>query len=295
MTLGTIIHKHSYKCGGIGDFIRASISFYSICKRFGYNYYISFDENKYMGDCFDTPNIPDDIKTQNKSYLELIAGTCDFEAIRPVINILEKNAVCIVKSNLIGFESCENLNKIRQEYFSQILKPTNKVIEKINEIYNKFNISENNYISIHIRCGDKNMSSNHLIDLRIDINNDNTYTKYNEIIKDFVLKYGENLPILIHSDCKVFKNKIKELNANIIDIDLSIKHIAEDIGDNTSNNYIATIAEFYILSKARKIYMPDVYSGFSHIASYVEGKPLYTKIHEHRLNILNVNSNIIII
>jgi hypothetical protein len=76
---------------------------------------------------------------------------------------------------------------------------------------------------------------------------------------------------------------------------LDIKHIAEDVGANTSEGYISTIAEFYIISKARKIYMPEVYSGFSHVASYIEGKPLYTKINDERYNILNVNSNVKII
>ena len=43
-----IIHKHSLNCGGIGDFIIASLSLYSFCQRNNLEYYINFDENIFL-------------------------------------------------------------------------------------------------------------------------------------------------------------------------------------------------------------------------------------------------------
>ena len=58
------------------------------------------------------------------------------------------------------------------------------------------------------------------------------------------------------------KNKIKEINNKYIILDLDIKHIAENIGINNENSFVSTVGEFYIISKANKIYLPNVYSEY---------------------------------
>ncbi len=292
---GILIHKHTLGCGGIGDFIRASISFYSICKRYGHQYFISFEGNNLLYNCFETIPIPQHINNLSKREIDLINGTCKFEFIQPVLDVLNQGLVCELKSNLVGFESNDNINKVRQEYLNVVLKPTNHIKEAIKNIYNEYNLSDNNYISIHVRCGDRTMGSKISKDIRVNIDSEETYKKYNGMIKYFEKIYSENLPIVLHSDSTVFKNKMKELNPKLIILDIDIKHIAEDIGNNTPNSYISTIAEFYIISKARKIYMPDVYSGFSHIASILEGKQFFTHISEERLDMLKIGFNLNII
>jgi hypothetical protein len=289
-----IIHKHSHECGGIGDFIRASLSFYSLCKRYNYKYYINFDDNLYLKECFEIENIPIELDNFSKEELIILNGVYDENNIQPYLDKIKNKKIYYLKSNAIGFESNEKINIIRNEYFKNILIPSQKVNNFINNIYSKYNLIDNNYISIHIRCGDKNMTNNNNdvnnYDNRINLENNDIYTFYNNIINKFYKKYGSNLPLVIHSDSATFKTKIKEINNKCIILDLDIKHIAENIGINNENSFVSTVGEFYIISKAKKIYLPNVYSGFSHIASIIEGKELFTNFDSFYFSFLNVNN-----
>jgi hypothetical protein len=288
-----IIHKHSEKCGGIGDFIRASLSFYSLCKRYNYKYYINFDENPYLKECFEIEKIPIEFNNLSTEELIILDGIYDKNRIQPYLDKIKNIKIYYLKSNAIGFESNENINIIKNEYFKHILKPSQKVNNLINNIYLKYNLIDNNYVSFHIRCGDANMTNNHNnvnnYDNRINLENNDIYTYYNNIINMFYEKYGCNLPLVIHSDSASFKTKIKEINNKCIILDLDITHIAENINSNEFS-FVSTVGEFYIISKANKIYLPNVYSGFSHIASIVEGKQLFTNFDSCMFSFLNVNN-----
>ena len=48
---------------------------------------------------------------------------------------------------------------IREYYFTNILKQSSLVNLQIESLYNKYGLFDNNYISVHIRCGDINMSN----------------------------------------------------------------------------------------------------------------------------------------
>jgi hypothetical protein len=292
-----IVHKHSIHCGGIGDFIRASLSFYSLCKRLNYIYYIDFNENPYLKECFIVQQIPQEINFLPNENLVILDGIYDLNKIQPYLCKMIINKVYYIKTNAIGFESNDNINIIKDEFFNKILKPSIKINMFIDNIYSKYNLKNNNYISVHIRCGDHNMqtNSNHN-DNRINLDNETIYTHYINIINKFHEKYGDNLPLIIHSDSIVFKNKLKELNTKYIFLDLDIKHIAENIGTNDEKSFVSTISEFYIISKALKIFLPNIYSGFSHIASIIEGKELLTNYDCCLFHMLNVNNikNIII-
>jgi hypothetical protein len=293
MNKSIIIHTHTYGSGGIGDFLRASLSLYSICHRYNLDYYINFNENEKLKQCFDIKEIP--LIDNNIEYISLIASTSTENNFKPYINkFISEPKIYNIKCNLIGIESTENINKIREYYFTNILKPTQKVIDYINQIYEKYNITNNNYISVHIRCGDRTIdinNTNNSTDYRIDITNINIIKEYKEIINKFSLQYNiNNLPIIIHSDCKYFKDELKKLENNFIYLDVDIKHIAENIGINTIDGYISTIAEFYIISKANKIFIPFVYSGFSHLASIINNKQLFMINSSEYYDLLHCNN-----
>lgn len=287
-----VIHKHSLKCGGIGDFIRASLSIFSFCYRNKINYYINFDENPNLYQCFNIEKIPQNLSNSSFKEFVLLDGIYSINKIKPILESIIKPGLYYIKTNAVGFENNEEIIKIREFYFNNILKPSPKVTNLINDIYQKYNLIDDNYISIHIRCGDLNMTNNrsNSIDKRLNLCDENIYNNYNELINNFNQKYGDNMPIVIHSDSIVFKNKIKEINKNLIILDLDIKHIAENIGNNSENSFISTITEFYIVSKAHKIYMPVIYTGFSHMASIIESKPLYSKINSQYFDFLNTNN-----
>ena len=294
-----VIHKHALGCGGIGDFIRSSLSLYSYCKRNNIEYYINLDENEFLKKCFEITNHNSIIDNNNNNceYINLMNGVYNCDEFKIIFDkIINNKKIYCIKTNAIGFEDIEYIHEVREHYFSNILKPSSLVNLKIYDLYNKYGLSNNNFICVHIRCGDFNMEHriNNSCDKRIDLENTTIYKYYNDIINEFYKKYGEGLKIVLNSDTNVLKNKLKKLNNNIIIFDIEIKHIAEQIGINNLESFVSTVAEFYIISKANKIFMPHTYSGFSHIASIVEAKPFYTYNNSDYFNYLNANNIIIL-
>ena len=114
-----------------------------------------------------------------------------------------------------------------------------------------------------------------LADNRIDLSIENIIT-INEYLNYIKEKYNLNLKIIIHSDTQRIKDELHRLNNNYLILDISIQHVHNNIGNNTRESFISTIAEFYILSRAQSIFMIKSYSGFSHIASIIGKNQLYT-------------------
>lgn len=284
-----LIQKHSYGCGGIGDFLRSALSFYSFCKRFNVSYYIDFSENINFGKCFVVNPIPD-YNIIDSENITLLNGVYNYDDISLILDkIKSNNKIYILKSNAIGFENNEFIKLVVDEFFTKILVLNENVINKINDLYKTFNLQENNYISVHIRCGDKNMTNNNnSLDNRIDINNKFVYDEYTNLINKFVK--NDEYKIVIFTDSIFFKEKILEKNNFLINLNVNIKHVAENIGVNDVNYFIDTISEFYIMSKSKCIYSFGVYSGFSHLASIVNNKPLYVNYKSGYFSLLNNNN-----
>jgi CTP synthase (UTP-ammonia lyase) len=133
------------------------------------------------------------------------------------------------------------------------------------------------------------------LDNRIDVESSNIYTdiqNYCKIIKKYLHRIdnynGEK--IIIHSDSAFLKDEIIKLDSNYIKLDLKIQHVAENIGDTELNSFIDTITEFYILAKAKFIFVIAGYSGFSHLSSMVYKKKLYTLYNSHYFDRLHCNN-----
>ena len=163
----------------------------------------------------------------------------------------------------------EIIDKYIEDYNKYIFRPSDLVINNVNRILRENKLEIDNYISVHIRCGDYSMNKiNKNRDYRMDINNEEMYKKIDEYIKD---KYKDkNLPIVIHTDSEKFKNKMKEIYKEYLYLDIDIIHT----GIEKNNDYVSTISEFYIISNAKIISMPITYSGFSHWASVIGKKQL---------------------
>jgi hypothetical protein len=292
-----VVHKHYYGGGGIGDFIRASMSFYSICKRHNFEYYIDFSVNKFLKKCFNYKKLPKEIKNSN-----LNTNTIKFfqeQIIFDEKSFLDKvlafpNGINYLYSNAIGIESKENILNIHKDYISNILSPKKLINDYINNIFQKYNISKNNYISVHVRCGDKHILKNDLNYFTnhewININDNDVYITFCNTIDKFKKDYNLDLPIIIHSDSNIFKEKIKKINPEFIILDIDVTHISEPLGPQNINSYIQTIAEFFIISKANLIYSPYTYSGFAHLASIIGNKNIYFISHHYYYDLLNFNN-----
>jgi hypothetical protein len=301
MNKSIIIHKSSYGTGGLGDFTRAAISFYSFCVRNNLEYYIDFSENPNLSKCFYVQNIPESIKTLPCLSLNLIGGICDYESIKDILDkILTIPKVYYIKSNYLGFEDIKYISNVRDSFFSSVLKPSEIILEKINEIYKNNHIEPYKYISFHIRCGDYNIPNflvskrnegqnynqhKYLSNIRIDLENQNIYVLYQSYIEKLKKEYNITVPFIIHSDSLIFKENMKNLYPQHLYLDIDIQHTSDCIGNNTPESFISTISEFYIMTKSSKIFVllieginnPNTaQSGFSLTASLVENTPLYT-------------------
>ena len=289
-----IIHKHDIPYGGIGDFIRSALSFFTLSQKMGYEFYIDLSDNIKLKNCFITPSIPMTVSYENFEIIKLGGGIYKYEDIEQTLYKIKNNPkTYIIYSNAIGYE--KNISDYTSYFFSNILKPSLAVNNLLDDIYKKYDLTPNNYVSVHIRCGDRHMGRNldgkinlQCCDFRIDIDNNNSYEHFNNIINNFKNNYDIKIPIIIHSDSVLFKQKFIDFQ----NLDIEIQHLnGFSVGSNNNDSaYISTTAEFYFIANAEKIIMPDVYTGFSHSASLVNATKLYVNFDSIYFNFYNANN-----
>lgn len=296
MSNSILIHKKNDE--GIADFIRGSLLLYAICRMNNTKYYINFENYPYLKQSFNIDNIH--IPNVNKNEINLMSYIgkscfCD-NIVKKLSTILEQTGIYETASNIIEKNKNDLIMKFKNDYFLKVLVPSNNILNKIKNIYFKYGLSENNYISVHVRCGDYNLEKNTKAtskrsDRRFDVGGKlRHFMKINIAVMKFMKDNNLNIPIVLHSDSKAFKEKMLGINKTYICLDLKIEHTGHSSEYNTAESYFDTIAEFYIISKSRYILLLNKYSGFSHIASLIENKPLYVNFESEIFNHLHCNN-----
>lgn len=179
------------------------------------------------------------------------------------VDILKKyDKIRIFPSNFYGYEIKFNLSNIPLNIFDYI-DFTNDIHYEVNKIIPKYN-----FISIHIRLGDKYHEIKPSNGLYCSTDDRNVNTIKCEDAIDNIMKL-HNETIYLFSDNNSFKQKIKTkfnkiqiFNNRIINTS-SIYNI-NDYDDCLKN----TIIEFIFLAKSKKIYGLSP-SGFSDMARYI--------------------------
>lgn len=277
-----IIHKPTKETGGLGDFLRSSISLFILSKKMNFKYYIDLSNNIYLEKCFEYNKF---LYSENfiSISIDKIFYTYD-EFYNKINNLINTTNNYLIVTHAYGYIKKNEIYKYIDEYNNFILKPSKLLLENINFIMNKYNLSENNYISCHIRCGDSYLDNN-LVDkdYRFEMN-ENIYSNINNFIEK---NTNKNDIILIHSDNINFKNTFINLYPKYKFLDIKFKHIVKNTicyGENNINSYLSTISEFYIISKSKKIILPISYSGFSHWASVISKKELICNFNDNHIN-----------
>jgi hypothetical protein len=124
----------------------------------------------------------------------------------------------------------------------------------------------NNYISIHLRLGDKYLETDK--NFVYCVNDERVFTE-EKIFKFIEDNYNEN--IFFCCDNNSYKIKIKEKYNNIIITNCNIGHTS--LSNTTSKQILDTLTEFYILSNSNLIFCGS-YSGFSIVASKFNNIPI---------------------
>jgi hypothetical protein len=124
------------------------------------------------------------------------------------------------------------------------------------QIYNKLD-----YISIHLRLGDKYLETNP----RFVMIKDDTRIYNEENLYKFISEANKKSKnIIFFCDNKSYKLKLKEKYNFIIVTDYEIGHTG--LSNTTEKQILDSVTEFYILSNSTKIYKAS-HSGFSIMAS----------------------------
>ena len=243
--------------GGIGDLIKYFMYILDICIK--YDIKLHYMRNNILIEHFL-------LLKHNKMYINI--ETCllhDIIYIRdqkniPIPNILDNKYYIVSPQLFYDTFSYNNISILVQEvfFFSE------EVILNSSNLLKTCNIN-NNYISIHVRLGDKFIET----DSSFKACPEDTRTYSEEKLYNFIdCNFNKN--IILFSDNNNIKIKIKNKYNNINIIKTNIGH--SSFKNTTYEQVLDTVTEFYILTNSEHIYI-TAYSGFSFVASKFNNIP----------------------
>jgi hypothetical protein len=243
--------------GGIGDFLKFFSYALLYCMNNKIKMYYLLNNNpliKYIKLKFNKFYI-----TQNK-----IVNRKNIHSLNDLDNIskhdITNNIFYIIRPNNMynNFDIYEKINFVNEifDFTDEIKKTQMKLTENLK-----------NYISIHLRLGDKFLETDKSFMLC-----PNDIREYNESNIFTFIEQNRDKNIIFFCDNKSYKNKIKE-KYNFINItDLEVGHTS--FRNTRDSQIFGSVTEFYILTKSTEIYVASN-SGFSMVASKFNNVPLY--------------------
>lgn len=268
-----IIHYQPMCYGGLGDFLRASISLYALSKNMGFEYYIDF-EHPFLKNCFIIHRYlsADDTTYLSPESLQINAKVSE-ETATNFFSSLDQDKTYKFVSNHYGYI---DPTPILEEYNTSVLGPSEETKQMVSEFLKRTGINDSSYLSLHIRCGDAHLVGSTRNEQRVDMSNMGEFISE---IRSFVEEHNpEEYPVVLHTDSLQLKHELFcSLPGMLRDTQAHIQHISEYFGNFTQETVCSTVAEFYFIMGAKKILSPVSYSGFSHIAAVIGQKPYFTK------------------
>jgi len=292
------VYQEKYAQGGLptgfGDFIRSCLFIIQFCKIYDFNYEIlihhpiAYFLNNYHQhfneDSHETKILNENIplfseNNWNHTIFDELGYIKDFSISKTqfnkYVNHLSKLSVvnnCIFSYNI--FFPYETISQDECNILNSMLEPTEEMQNYIDYTINRLEFIKNNYIVIHIRCGDSYL-----------INNEKNFTNlYIEILQDEINKIIYDNPrgkILIISDNNDIKYILRDVffTNDFKYLFNEITHIGEGVflkKEKIKN----TLLDFYLMSHSSHIYSFTSYqhgSGFSYWCSKVYNIPYKCK------------------
>ena len=247
-----IVYNFELGAGGIGDCIKFFIFTLNFCIKYNYKLYYQINNillEKYL------------ILKYVKMYItkDDVKNISIIHDVNSIPNI-NNNYYNIVKPHI--FYGCFNYDSININiqdvfYFSDEIKLNNHnlLLENIT-----------NYISIHLRLGDKYLETDKSFVLCThDVRN------YNETKLFKCIEENSDKNILFFCDNKSYKLKIKKIYDNVIITNCDIGHTS--LSNTTDKQILDSVTEFYLMANSEKIFAASE-SGFSIISSKFKNIPL---------------------
>ena len=159
---------------------------------------------------------------------------------------------------LINHPDETKISETHKEKIQEIIKPTQYLLNQIENCINNLRLIKHNYRIIHVRIYDDYFYENNTI------KNKNNYVLY---IINYIktIKQQTNDDILLLASNNIIKSAIINIIPDIKTMFHEITHTA-DMSITNDTNLINTLKEFYIMSFSSHIYSFSVYdhgSGFS--------------------------------
>jgi hypothetical protein len=244
-----IIYDFKLGYGGIGDCIKFFMHALNICIKNNIKLY--YKKNNLLLEKY--------IKLKyKKMYIQAVHNVENINDLN-LINNLNDEVDYIVSPFLFykdfNYDCDINANDVFE--FTDDIKENSK---------NIFFENVSNYISIHLRLGDKFLET----DKTFVICKDDIRTYSEESLLNFIER-NKDIPILFFCDNNSYKLKIKNSYNNVMITQCNIGHTS--LLNTGEKQIMDTVTDFYLLSKSKSIYIASK-SGFSFMASKFNNVPL---------------------
>ncbi len=248
----TIVYKFELGWGGIGDYVKFFMYLLCFC-------------------------IKNDIKLHClvnnifiEKYLKLRDITSRFYISNESINledcVKQNNFQNLIpnKYNIICPQDIYHIFK-----YEEIFIPAQEVFYFSDEVkINAYNfIDITNYISLHLRLGDKYLETEK--EYVCCVNDERNFNE--EKLFEFIEKNSNHKNIVFFCDNKSYKLKIKKKYSQVVVTDSDIGHTS--LMNTTDKQNLDAITEFYIMTNSEEIVAVST-SGFSYVASMFKNIPL---------------------
>jgi len=254
----TLIINHCISDSGLGDTIRSAYAYFIMSKKLGFKIFYDFT-NQNLGNCFDT-NINHTCTKDCKFFKDF---SKDNEKTHEFINFLTtvtnypENHIFHVRSNhcyeIVDFK--EFGLRENRESFIKWLNKTPKLEARIKQL-----TPSKNYISIHIRCGDRHMFK------QGPCSNDSRIDPLDTKIDQLIHNLAKKETVVLFTDNPNIRQRLNKYCLNT--------RQAVHIGKKASvEEIIDTVSEFFIIGQATHIFV-GVRSGFSYWPSVLFGKKI---------------------
>lgn len=248
-----VVYKFTLGDGGVGDYIKYYMYLLNLCMENNLKMYYLVENN--VVDHF--------IKLKNpKMYIksEELVNVQYLDNIDHLTSINEHHFYIVEAWKMHKYHNIvyDSITQKLTDYF-YFTEPV-----KINA---SKNINFENYISIHLRLGDKFLET----DKEFVLVKDDVRIFNEDILFEFIEKNTDK-NILFFCDNFGYKNKIKNKYDFINITEYKIGHTS--LSNTTNEDSFNAITEFYMLTNSKEIYTPTE-SGFSIVASKFNQIPLF--------------------
>lgn len=268
--------------GGIGDMLKFFSFTLKICIEHNIRLYFLCSNdyiNKHLKLKYEKMYITDSYFNNHNNdtlyYIDMTSIKDRKSLIDYIINICPNTYYFVKVYFLYEMFRINGINEL-YEPLSDVFTFSNEVIDNANDIFNiignignigNSNSSINkNYISIHLRLGDKFLE----VDESFVVCKDDEREFNEENMFKFIQKNNDKT-ILFFCDNMRCKTYVKDMFDNIFTLDHDIGHTSFEC--TTEEQTLNTIIEFYILAKSSHIYKASN-SGFSILASKFYNAPI---------------------